>query len=92
MKTDVVDLNRLLTTADMCRMFRRDSEMTIQLWRKNDGMPFKEIPGVSRANIRFVFEDVEKWAKKTGRRIWWVPKFIEDERGKFEAPVKKYKG
>ena len=92
MKTDVVDLNRLLTTRDMCRMFARDSEMTIQLWRKNDGMPFKLIPGEARANVRFVFEDVEAWAKKRGKRIFWWPKFIEKERGKLEKPIRKYKG
>jgi hypothetical protein len=70
-------------------MFARESEMTIQLWRKNNGMPFIRIPGVAREGIRFLFEDVEQWASKRKKRIYWVPPFIEKERGKFKKPIKK---
>jgi len=89
MSSNVVDLSKLLTTQDICRMFARQSEMTIQLWRKNDGMPIIKIPGIARNTIRFDFEAVEKWAKKVNKRIYWVPEWVEKERGEFKPPIKK---
>lgn len=61
-------LNSMLTTADLCRMFQK-TPMTIHLWRKNKGLPAVVIPGGKRPTVRFVAKDVIRWAKKNGYEI-----------------------
>ena len=39
------------------------SSITLELWRKNKGLPFVVIPGDGRPAIRFVLADVLAWAK-----------------------------
>ncbi len=62
-------LENLLTTNDLCNLFRR-SLMTILIWRKNKGLPYIRIPGSKRDTIRFDQEAVLEWAQRTGRRIY----------------------
>lgn len=49
-------------TQDLMRRFRVTA-MTIHLWRDQRGLPAVIIPGDKRPTIRFIPEEVQKWAK-----------------------------
>lgn len=53
-------------TAYLCRLFSR-SDLTINHWRKFEGLPFIEIPGAGRPTIRFALDAVRQWALDHGK-------------------------
>lgn len=60
--------DNLLTTDDITEMFNV-SKMTIYLWRRNHDMPFITLPGGSRPPIRFLEEDIKKWAHEHNKEM-----------------------
>ena len=63
-----MNLQELLSTKDLCRLFNR-TPMTIYLWRMNLGLPFISIPGVEKAPVRFDLEKVSEWAEEKGKEM-----------------------
>lgn len=59
----------LLTTADLCRLFKR-APLTIRHWREKKDLPYVRIPGHARDTIRFVRKDVLAWAKRLGKEVF----------------------
>lgn len=64
-------LNKLWTTTDLCRRFKKEP-MTIYLWRRDRKLPAIIIPGSSRPTVRFVPDDVRKWAANNNIRVYPV--------------------
>lgn len=56
-------VNRLWTATDVQRALGR-SHQTIKAWRKDYALPTVCIRGDAKPALRFVPEDVRKWAKK----------------------------
>lgn len=65
-------ISTLMTHSDVCRLFRK-SELTIMLWRQNDGLPAIRIPGESRDTLRYERNAVMSWAKAKGKRVFIKP-------------------
>jgi hypothetical protein len=61
-------LEELWTVQELARRAHRTA-YTIHLWRANKGLPAVVIPGDQRATIRFVPNDVRKWARSEGIQI-----------------------
>jgi len=60
-------VNRLLTTEDICKMFQV-TYMTVYTWKNKRGLPCVTINGENRATIRYHPDDVNKWAAREGLR------------------------
>lgn len=58
----------LVTTGYLCRLFNRSS-LTVNNWRRYEGMPYVEIPGDGRASIRYELSAVLKWAQENGKSV-----------------------
>ena len=61
-------LKDLWTMQDLERKFKR-SPMTVYSWARRGDLPVVVIPGTARPTLRFVPEDVKKWAKKNGVKL-----------------------
>lgn len=62
-------LHTLWTTQDVMRVFRR-SEMTINIWRREHGMPYFLIPSDQRPAIRYDSDLVREWADNKGKEMY----------------------
>lgn len=69
-------LATLWTIRDVSRAFGR-TPMTINTWRRDRHLPSIEVPGDRRPAIRFIPEDVIKWAASNHEEI--------------KPPVKRYR-
>lgn len=56
------DLEALWTTEKLARTFQV-SPMTLWVWRTKRGLPQLELPGRKRPAVRFIPEEVRRWAK-----------------------------
>lgn len=63
----------LLTVADMTSAFGV-TPMTVHNWINFEKMPHVAIPGNVRPALRFVWSEVEQWAKDTGHTVIAPPK------------------
>lgn len=61
----------LLTAGQMVRLFKV-TELTLRRWRKDHGLPHVIIPGDGKDNIRYDLEEVKRWARDTGHRLYLV--------------------
>lgn len=62
-------LEDLVGVARLELLFHRSGQ-TIDLWRKQEGLPYVLIPGGDRAVVRFREERVLEWARANGKRIY----------------------
>lgn len=60
-------LTDLWTVEEVARKFGVTT-MTIHNWRNDKGLPSIVIPGTDRPAVRFVPDDVRKWARE--QKIW----------------------
>jgi hypothetical protein len=61
----------LVDTSYLCRVFNR-SDLTVQLWRQNKGLPHVVIKGDKRDAIRYYLPEVTEWAARNNVRIFPV--------------------
>lgn len=54
-------LTGLMTTGEVARLFNRDKQ-TVNVWRREKGLPFVRIPGDARDTIRYRRAAVLEWA------------------------------
>jgi hypothetical protein len=55
--------NHLWTTQNLCRLFGC-TPMTITNWRRNKDLPTIIIPGGLKPTVRFVPQDILRWARR----------------------------
>ena len=60
-------LEGLMTARDVSTLFNRKL-VTLELWKKQ-GMPYVRIKGDDRDTIRFVLQDLIKWAQDNRKRL-----------------------
>ena len=65
-------IGNLWTVQDFCDHFKV-TPMTVHLWRRHRNLPAVVIPGKARPSVRFVPEDVLKWAEDIGVTVSRMP-------------------
>ena len=75
-------LEGYVTTKFLCRLFDR-SELTIIYWRRDNGLPYIEIPSDARPTVRFVLKEVLKWGKRNKKQmdLSLIDERLKDELG-----------
>ena len=62
-------LDATWTTQDIIVRFKVTA-MTVHVWRTNKGLPCIVVKGSARDTVRFIPDEVRRWAREHGKRIY----------------------